>query len=54
MKLVAQTRTKFEAVSVAYLLPGVLAVNTAALFALDQLGGIPEWIKTVTALFLSF
>jgi hypothetical protein len=29
-------------------------VNTFALLALDQLGGIPNWIKTATAVFLSF
>ncbi|HVR38091.1 MAG TPA: hypothetical protein VMU84_03285 [Thermoanaerobaculia bacterium] len=52
----AQTRTgKLEsAFSASYLLPTMLAVNTCALFALERLGGIPEWIKTATALFLSF
>ena len=52
----AHTRiTKLEsAFSTAYVLPGVLAVNTVVLVALDQLGGIPSWLKTVTALFLSF
>ena len=47
--------TKLEsALSTAYVLPGMLAVNTFALLALDQLGGIPEWIKTAASLFLSF
>ena len=46
---------KFEtALSTAYVLPGLLAVNTVALLALDRLGGIPEWIRTAAALFLSF
>jgi len=52
----AQTRTtKFEsALSATYVLPGVLAVNTFALLALDRLGGIPQWVKTAAAMFLSF
>jgi hypothetical protein len=56
MNNVAQTRTtRLEAVfSAAYVLPSLLAVNTVALFALDQLGGIPSWIKTAAALFLQF
>lgn len=64
MNNIAQTRilrlrsgqaTKLEsAVSTTYLLPGMLAVNTVVLLALDQLGGIPSWLKTVAALFLAF
>ena len=61
MNNVAQTRilrqrtTRFEAVlSPSYILPSMLAVNTIALLALDQLGGIPQWVKTAAALFLSF
>lgn len=51
----AQSRTKTESLlSTSYVLPSVLAVNTAALFALDRLGGIPEWIKTAAGLFLAF
>ena len=52
----ADTRTtKLEsALSANYVLPIVLAANTFALLALDQLGGIPTWIKTAAALFLSF
>ena len=50
----AQTRTKVEAFSATWLLPAMLAVNTCALLALDRVGGIPQWIKTATALFLSF
>ena len=55
MNNVAQTRTtKLESLSAAYVLPAMLAVNTVALVALDQLGGIPQWVKTAAALFLSF
>jgi hypothetical protein len=56
MNNVAQTRTtRLEsALSAQYVLPAVLAVNTVALLALDRLGGIPNWVKTATALFLSF
>jgi hypothetical protein len=32
----------------------LLAINTFALLAIDQLGGIPDWIKSAAALFLSF
>jgi hypothetical protein len=47
--------TKLEsALSANYVLPAVLAVNTVALLALDRLGGVPEWIRTAAALFLSF
>jgi len=52
---IARTTTKLESTfSTAYVLPGMLAVNTVALLALEQLGGIPSWLKTVTALFLAF
>jgi hypothetical protein len=55
MKTFAQARTKADSLATAnYLLPTVLAVNTAALFALEQLGGIPNWLKTAAALFLAF
>ena len=56
MNNVAQTRTtKLDsALSAGYVLPGMLAVNTVALLALDQLGGIPHWVKTAAALFLAF
>jgi hypothetical protein len=56
MNNVLQTRTsKLESVlSATYVLPAVLTVNTAALVALDHLGGIPQWVKTAAALFLSF
>jgi hypothetical protein len=51
----AAARTKAESLlSTNYLLPATLAVNTVALFALEQLGGIPNWIKTAAALFLAF
>jgi hypothetical protein len=54
MNNVATTRTKVEVLSTTYLLPAMLAVNTCALLALDRVGGVPQWIKTATALFLSF
>jgi hypothetical protein len=60
MNNVAQNRqaigtTRLEAVlSASYVLPSMLAVNTVALLALDQLGGIPQWVKTAAALFLAF
>ena len=54
MTNLTQARTKAEAALTSYLLPAMLAANTLALFALNQLGGIPNWIKTATALFLAF
>ena len=55
MSHIAQARTKTESLLTAnYILPTVLAVNSAALVALEQLGGIPTWLKTAAALFLAF
>ena len=55
MNYFAQARAKSESLpSASYVLPSVLALNTAALYALDSLGGIPHWIKTAAALFLAF
>lgn len=62
MNNIAQTQnrqaigaTRFESVlSASYVLPAMLATNTLALVALDRLGGIPRWVKTALALFLSF
>jgi hypothetical protein len=56
MNNIAQTRaTRLDsALSAAYVLPAVLAVNTVALLALNSLGGIPQWIKSAAALFLAF
>jgi hypothetical protein len=56
MNNIAQTRTtRIESVlSTAYVLPAMLAVNTVALLALDQIGGIPQWVKAAAALFLAF
>lgn len=54
MNNLAQTRVKLEVLSAAYTVPALLAANTAALFALEQLGAIPTWIKTAAALFLAF
>lgn len=51
----AAARTKAESLPAAsYLLPTMLAVNTVALFALERLVGIPNWVKTAAALFLAF
>ncbi len=52
MKSIVQART--QAMSLSTMLPMILAVNTTALFALERLGGIPTWIKSAVALFLSF
>lgn len=52
MKSIAETRS--NAISVQYALPMLLAVNTFALLAINQLGGIPDWIKSAAALLLSF
>ena len=56
MNNVARTRaTKLESVlSAGSLLPVMLAANTIALVALEQLGGIPQWVKSAVALFLAF
>ena len=56
MNNIAQTRvTRLESVlSAQYVLPSMLALNTVALFALDRLGAMPEWVKTAAALFLAF
>lgn len=55
LRLRAGQATRLEAaLSAGYVLPGMLALNTVALFALDRLGGIPQWVKTAAALFLAF
>jgi hypothetical protein len=55
MNNIAETRTRIDSSMAAnYALPAVLAVNTFALIALQQLGGIPTWIKTVATIFLAF
>lgn len=55
MNNLVEARAKAESVvSANLLLPSMLAVNTAALFALDRLGHIPNWLKTAAALFLAF
>lgn len=50
----AQTRDKIDALNASYFLPVILAANVAALVAIDQLVGIPEWVKTAAAVFLTF
>jgi hypothetical protein len=52
MKSIAETRT--NAAAVQYALPMLLAINTFALLAIDQMGGIPDWIKSAVALLLGF
>jgi hypothetical protein len=52
MKSFAETRS--QTMSMSAMLPMILAVNTTALLALERLGGIPNWIKSAVALFLSF
>ena len=52
MKSIADTRS--NAISVQYALPMLLAVNTFALLAIDQIGGIPDWIRSAVALLLAF
>ena len=55
MNNLATARTKTESLlPAAMLVPSMLVVNTFALFALNYAGGIPNWIKTAAALFLSF
>ena len=55
MNNVFQTRiNRLESVPASYALPAVLTVNTVALVALEQLGGIPQWVKAAVALFLAF
>ncbi len=54
MSNLAHTRIRAAAISTHYLLPAMLSVNTLALFALERLGGVPDWIKTAAALFLAF
>jgi len=48
------TRSNTLANACSCALPMVLAINTSALLALDRLGGIPSWIKSAVAVFLSF
>jgi hypothetical protein len=52
----AQTRGNkvYTLFSAQVFVPAILGVNTLALVALQQLGGIPDFIKTAAALFLAF
>ena len=53
--LATAVRSKAESLMpAAMLVPSMLVVNTFALFALNSIGGIPNWVKTAAALFLSF
>ncbi len=54
MNNVAETRaTTLSTVSTSYGLPMMLAINTFALLALNQLGQIPALLKSAVALFLA-
>ena len=53
MKSIAETRSQ-AVQQLPYMLPMLLAANTFALLAIERLGGIPEWVKSAVALFLSF
>jgi len=53
MKSFAASRSQAVSMSAMWL-PMILAVNTTALLAFERLGGIPNWIKSAVALFLSF
>ncbi len=39
---------------VTYVLPTVLALNTMVLYGLDRASMIPDWVRTVAGMFLSF
>ena len=52
MKSIAETSSHTIQFSAA--LPMILAANTFALLAIEQMGGIPQWIKSAVALFLAF
>lgn len=55
MNELAQVKAKTLTMpAAAYILPTALFVNTMVLFALNQNGGIPGWIKLAATLFLSF
>jgi hypothetical protein len=55
MNNLATARSKVESLMpAAVLVPSMLVVNTFALFALNSIGGIPNWVKTAATLFLSF
>ena len=54
-EMIATAKAKIEGeLHIGYLLPGVLAMNTAALFALDSARAIPQWVKVAASLFLQF
>ena len=55
MNNIAESRsTAAASLASSWALPMLLAINTFALLALDQLGQIPSWIKSAAALFLAF
>ena len=50
----ARSKAADALVPASVLLPSMLAANTLALFALNSIGGIPNWLKAAAALFLAF
>lgn len=54
MKTITAATRNTAAVSLQTALPVLLAANTFALLAIDRCGGIPDWIKSAVALFLTF
>lgn len=55
MNNLVQTRVKEQpALAANYVLPMLLAGNTFALVALNQIGLIPSWLKAAVSLFLAF
>ncbi|HKB80910.1 MAG TPA: hypothetical protein VKH35_14460 [Thermoanaerobaculia bacterium] len=54
MNPIAETRANPLSIAASWTLPMLLAINTFALLALEQMGQIPAWLKSAVALFLSF
>ncbi|MGH9456851.1 MAG: hypothetical protein ACRD2J_04340 [Thermoanaerobaculia bacterium] len=52
--LVANAKTKVEAVPLSFALPVVLALNTLALLLLEAHHAVPGWIKNAASLLLLF
>jgi hypothetical protein len=54
MSNVAKAKVETTIQVPSYAIPVLLTLNTFALVAIDQLGGIPAWIKGAAAIFLAF
>lgn len=55
MSVLARAKEKLQlSIDFSYMLPVVLGINTALLIAVEQLHGIPSWLKAAAALFLAF